>query len=121
MKTDLINLSDYSSNTSLRSKPSYNYSSRKAISNCSLFEVEDNTSLVNNTYKISVTHESLVNFIIDYGIKVENNESEQYKRFMLSHHICIEFYGVKYYIPFYDFNEKETKVFDHLMKYNQTF
>lgn len=59
--------------------------------------------------------ECLVSFIIDYGMKVNENESEQYRRFMLNYHCCVEFYGIKYYIPNNTFNHKEIAIYNYLI------
>jgi len=62
-----------------------------------------------------IPFECLVSFIIDYGMKVNENESEQYRRFMLTYHCCVEFYGIKYYIPNYRFNNKEIVIYNYLI------
>ena len=62
-----------------------------------------------------IPFECLVSFIIDYGMKVNENESEQYRRFMLTYHCCVEFYGIKYYIPNNTFNNKEIAIYNYLI------
>lgn len=62
----------------------------------------------------TIPFENIVSFIIEYGEKVNEKESEQYHSFMLSYHICIEFYGIKYYIPHYRYTTKEEKVYNYL-------
>ena len=122
MDTHLAKLNNHkTSHSFLNKKSTYSFSSRKNMDSTLVFENSTETYLSNDPSKFYVSHEALVNFIIDYGIKVKENESDQYKKFMFSYHICIEFYGIKYYIPFYNFNQKERRIFDHLMAQNQTF
>lgn len=58
----------------------------------------------------------LVSFIIDYGVKFQEEETEEFNEYMLEHHKTIEFYGVKYHLPLHNFNDKEQKIFDYLIE-----
>jgi hypothetical protein len=35
---------------------------------------------------------------------------------MLEYHNCITFYGIKYYLPFYKFEDEKYKLFNYLIK-----
>jgi hypothetical protein len=119
METRVIKLNE---NRDLNVKSSYSFSSRFNMKREMLSSNEVNEDILNNdNLKSEVSFESLVDFIIKYGIKVEENESENYKQFMFSSHICIEFYGVQYYIPLYNYIKKERIVFENLLSKNQTF
>lgn len=75
-------------------------------------------TLLNNNHKNLISHESIVAFIIDYGIKIQEDETHNRLRLMLTNHKIIEFYGVKYFIPMFKFNFREEKVFKYLIENN---
>lgn len=93
LKKRLVNSADYS----------YNSLSDK---NASHTKIENN-----------ISYEALISFIIDYGIKVQESDLKMYTTLMCKYHKRIIFYGVKYYLPCYKFNEEEYRIYDILIKY----
>jgi hypothetical protein len=64
----------------------------------------------------TIAHQSAVNFIIDYGIKVENDYHNEYLILKHGYYKTIQFYGIKYYLPLYNFPEEQQKILDYLIE-----
>lgn len=92
---------------------------KKGLSQFNIEEVsldENSVASINDSiFSQYMPFECLVSFIIEYGEKVNKNESEECKNLMMSYHSCVKFYGIKYYIPNYRFNDKEQAIYNYLV------
>jgi hypothetical protein len=110
MKKKVIKLNEY--------KSSNEYSMKRLVnSGCWSSEYLNKSETVSNARtEIGVSYDALVNFVIDFGVRVLEDDTEEYIRFMLEYHNCITFYGIKYYLPFYKFEDEKYKLFNYLIK-----
>ena len=98
----------------ISNKPLKKRSVNSAGSNYNSYSTEN---LYNAKTENNIGCNELISFIIDYGVKVQESDSKIYTTLMCKYHKRIIFYGVKYYLPCYKFNEEEYKIYDFLIKY----
>jgi hypothetical protein len=109
MKKKVININEY--------KRSAYSLMKKSANGCLSFNNSNESETVSNGQtEIGVSYDELVNFVIDYGVRVLEDDTEEYIRFMLEYHNCIAFYGIKYYLPFYKIDDKKYKLFNYLIE-----
>ncbi|PQV50406.1 hypothetical protein CLV33_102267 [Jejuia pallidilutea] len=77
-----------------------------------LNNVQKPVAAIQNT----ISYEAIVGFLIEFGVKVDNNESEVYSKLMNEYHKSVKFYGVKYYLPYYKFCKKNQNIFNYLVE-----
>ena len=63
-----------------------------------------------------ISNFSLVNFISEHAVKLNDSDREEYKYYMLEWHKCIKFFGIKYFlIHSTSFNKREKYIFNFLV------
>lgn len=123
MEAKVINISDY---IQVEKQSVYknvsNSSFEKQYNGAETFiEIEDEKQLSDGYVNTPVSHEAMVSFIIDYGVKVDETDSKLYKQLVRNSKHCISFYGITYYIPNYKFSAKDQEVFDYLIDNNKVY
>lgn len=109
MEKKVININEY--------KRSAYSLMKKSANGCLSFNNSNESETVSSANsKNGVSYDALVNFVIDFGVRVLEDDTEEYNRFMLEYHNCITFFGIKYYLPFYKFTDEKYKLFNYLIK-----
>lgn len=109
MSGKLINLNEYWISNKIFTKKLVNYNDDSFVS----YQKDECPNLED---KSSISNDKLISFIVDFGVKVQENDSKFYTILMRKYHKCILFYGVKYYVPSHKLDEEKQNIFDFLIK-----
>lgn len=123
MEAKVINISDYIQveKKSVYQSVSNSGFEKQYIGTESFIEIEDKKQLNDFYVNTPVSHEAMISFIIDYGVKLDETDSKLHKHLARNLQHCISFYGITYYIPNYKFNAKDQEVFDYLIDNNKVY